>query len=141
VIAAIAVVFALALLVVGGIALVNAVAGSPDKESPSAGPASPSGQSTSSPDASPTAAQTSAATVPLLIRITGQPTTVIVRVPDTGRVLTQGVHDTGEVLQFKEDTLDVVAGNGGSLQVSIYGKLQAAKPQGVRATWYVRPKA
>lgn len=138
-IAAIAVVFALALLVVGGIALVNAVAGSPDKESPSAAPASPSGQSTSSPDASPTV-QTPAASVPLLIRVTGQPTTVIVRVPDTGRVLTQGVHDTGEVLQFKENTLDVVATNGGSLQVSIYGKLQAAKPQGVRATWYVRPK-
>ncbi|WP_433238899.1 hypothetical protein [Actinomadura nitritigenes] len=138
-IAAIAVVFALALLVVGGIALVNAVSGSPDKESPSAAPASPSGQSTSSPDASPTA-RTPAASVPLLIRVTGQPTTVIVRVPDTGRVLTQGVHDTGEVLQFKEDTLDVVAANGGSLQVSIYGKLQAAKPQGARATWYVRPK-
>jgi hypothetical protein len=140
VIAAIAVVFALALLVVGGIALVNAVSGSPDKQSPSAAPASPSGQSTSSPDASPTA-QAPSANVPLLIRVTGQPTTVIVRVPDTGRVLTQGVHDTGEVLQFKEDTLDVVAANGGSLQVSIYGKLQAAKPQGQRATWYVRPKA
>ncbi|GAA0279937.1 hypothetical protein GCM10009527_090350 [Actinomadura nitritigenes] len=139
-IAAIAVVFALALLVVGGIALVNAVSGSPDKERPSAGPASPSGPSTSSPDASPTA-QTPAASVPLLIRVTGQPTTVIVRVPDTGQVLTQGVHDTGEVLQFKEDTLDVVAYNGGSLQVKIYGKLQAAKPPGQRATWYVRPKA
>ena len=139
-IAAIAVVFALALLVVGGIALVNAVSGSPDKERPSAGPASPSGPSTSSPDASPTA-QTPAASVPLLIRVTGQPTTVIVRVPDTGQVLTQGVHDTGVVLQFKEDTLDVVAYNGGSLQVKIYGKLQAAKPPGQRATWYVRPKA
>ncbi|WP_202125991.1 hypothetical protein [Actinomadura physcomitrii] len=138
-IAAIAVVFALALLVVGGIALVNAVSGSPDKEAPSAAPESPSGGRTSSTDASPTAKAPSSS-VPLLIRVTGQPTTVIVRVPDTGRVLTQGVHDTGEVLQFKEDTLDVVASNGGSLQVSIYGKLQAAKPQGQRATWYVRPK-
>ena len=138
-IAAIAVVFALALLVVGGIALVNAVSGSPDKESPSAAPASPSSQSTSSPDASPTA-QTPAANVPLLIRVTGQPTKVVVRVPNTGTVLAQGVHNTGEVLQFKQDTLDVVAENGGSLQVSIYGRLQAAKPQGQRATWYVRPK-
>ncbi|QKG23380.1 gliding motility ABC transporter auxiliary protein [Actinomadura verrucosospora] len=138
-IAAIAVVFALALLVVGGMALVNAVTGSPDKQGPSSAASSPSGQSASSPTASPTA-QAPSASVPLLIKVTGPATTVIVRVPDTGRVLTQGVHNTGEVLQFKENTLDVVATNGGSLQVAIYGKLQPAKPANQRATWFVRPK-
>ncbi|WP_285909791.1 hypothetical protein [Actinomadura opuntiae] len=138
-IAAIAVVFALALLVVGGIALVNAVSGSPDKEPPSTA-ASPSGQTSSAPDASPTAT-TSAANVPLLIEVTGQPTKVVVRVPDTGTVVRSGVLNTGDTLQFDQTTLDVVATNGGALQVTIYGKVQPPKPQGQRATWYVRPKS
>jgi hypothetical protein len=139
VIAAIAVVFALALLVVGGVALVNAVTSSPDKPTPSAAP-SPTDSTSSPPSASPTA-RVPAASIPLLIRVTGQATTVIVRVPDTGVVVTQGVHDTGEVLQYKQDTLDVVAANGGSLTVTIYGKVQPAKPANQRATWYVRPKS
>ncbi|MFB4302057.1 hypothetical protein [Actinomadura sp. NTSP31] len=140
VIAAIAVVFALALLVVGGIALVNAVAGSPDKESPSTA-APPSGQSTpSSPGASPSR-KTPAANVPLLIEVTGQPTKVVIRVPDTGTVVRSGVLNTGDTLQFDEKTLDVVANNGGSLQVTIYGKVQPPQPAGQRATWYVRPKS
>jgi hypothetical protein len=137
VIAAVAVVFALALLVVGGMALVNAVTGSPSKNAPSSA-ASPS-ESTPSAEASPTE-KSPASSVPLLIEVTGAPTKVFVRVPDTGTVLKSGTLETGDTLQFDQKTLDLVATDGSALRVTIYGKVQPQKPAGVRATWLVRPK-
>ncbi|MGP4026216.1 RodZ domain-containing protein [Actinomadura sp. 3N407] len=130
-----AVMAALALLVVGGMALVNAVSGDPEQKGPvSAEP--------SSAEASPSptqATRSQAAAVPLVLRVTGQPTNVVVRVADAqGKVLTNGTLDTGDTLQYDEAPLQVVATNGGSLQVTIYGEVQPRKPNGQRGQWFVR---
>ncbi|WP_141579408.1 RodZ domain-containing protein [Actinomadura sp. WMMA1423] len=131
---------ALALLIVGGMALVNAVMSEPDKKGPATG-ASPSGDggrttpSSSETKTSPTAA------LPLVIRVTGQPTKVVVRVADAGgKVLANGPLNTGDTLQFKESPLQVVASNGGAVQVVIYGKVQPRMVNGQRGEWFVKAR-
>jgi hypothetical protein len=137
-----AVVAAMALLVVGGMALVNAVTGEPDQKGPS-GVASPSaggGDGKTSPTSDEKT--TPAADVPLVISVTGQPTNVVVRVADTqGEVLTNGTLQTGVTLKYDQAPLQVVAGNGGSLKVVIYGEVQPEKPAGQRGQWFVKAKS
>lgn len=129
---------ALALLVVGAMALVNAVTGEPDPKGPSTA-VSPSDASAGSTTPSATVSQT--AVLPLVIRVTGPATTVVVRIADTGgRVLTNETLKTGDTLQYREVPLSVVAGNGGALQVVIYGKVQPREPAGERAQWFVRAR-
>ncbi|GGV16211.1 hypothetical protein GCM10010182_41260 [Actinomadura cremea] len=121
----------LALLVVGGMALVNAVSGEPDQKGPSA--SAPAGGAEGSPTPSGgTATQTPA----LLIRVTGAPTDVVVRVP-AGEVLFKGTMSTGETYRYYETPLDVVAVNGASLDVAIHGDRQDPKPAGRRGQWAV----
>ncbi|WP_433465871.1 RodZ domain-containing protein [Spirillospora sp. CA-128828] len=129
---------ALALLIVGGMALVNAIISEPDKTGPSTA-ASPSvGKTTPSSNGTTTSPR---AALPLVIRVTGQPTTVVVRVADAGgKVLTNGTLNTGDTLQYEDAPLQVVATNGGSLQVVIYGKVQPREPNGQRAQWFVRAR-
>lgn len=139
---------ALALLVVGGMALVNAISGDSEQKGPvSSAPSSSQdgggGGGGSGGDADANARSTSgttpAASVPLVIRVTGQPTNVVVRVADAqGKVLTNGVLDNGDILQYDEAPLQVVATNGGALQVTIYGEVQPRKPDGRRGQWFVR---
>ncbi|MEW2357434.1 hypothetical protein [Spirillospora sp. NPDC029432] len=136
---------ALALLVVGGMALVNALTGSSSKDPGSAAPpaASESGDSgasagtpaaprTSRPAQSPAAAQT-----PLVIRVTGAPTQVYVRGTTSGDVFHSGVLGTGEARKYDQVPLSVVAVNGGSVEVTIYGEVQERKPSGTRGEWFV----
>jgi hypothetical protein len=137
-----AVVAALALLIVGGMALFNAIAGEPDQKGPKTA-VSPTGDgdggrtSPSSNDAT----TSPSAELPLVIRVTGRPTTVVVRVADTGgKVLTNGTLNTGETLQYEEAPLQVVASNGGSLRVTIYGEVQPREPNGRRAQWFVEDR-
>ncbi|MFA1540474.1 RodZ domain-containing protein [Actinomadura monticuli] len=133
---------ALALLVVGGMALINAVTGEPEQKGPSTA-ASPSGDGDGGGKASPSSTEktTPAARVPLVISVTGQPTTVVVRVADAGgKVLTNGQLNTGDTLKYDQAPLQVVATNGGSLRVVIYGEVQPAKPAGQRGEWLVRAK-
>jgi Domain of unknown function (DUF4115) len=138
------VVLALALLVVGGLALVNALTSS----SSDPGSAAPAG--TSEPDAggasesaSPAPQQTrsartaAAAATPLLIRVVGAPTQVFVRVSGSGEVLQQGTLNTGEARQYEEAPLDVVAGNAAAVEVTIYGEKQPPKAAGARGEWFV----
>jgi hypothetical protein len=133
-----AVVAALALLVVGGMALVNAISGEPENKGPSTA-ASPSEAPKTSASGDPTTSPK--ATLPLVIRVTGQPTNVVVRVADTGgKVLTNGTLNTGDTLQYEDAPLQVVATNGGSLQVVIYGRVQARQPNGQRAQWFVKAR-
>ncbi len=133
-----AVIAALALLVVGAMALVNAVTGEPDPKGPSAA-VSPSDASAGS--TSPDATTSPTVVLPLVIRVIGPATPVVVRIADTsGRVLTNGTLKTGDTLQYREAPLQVVAANGGSLQVVIYGKLQPREPAGERAQWFVRSR-
>ncbi|WP_309237284.1 RodZ domain-containing protein [Actinomadura sp. BRA 177] len=132
---------ALALLVVGGMALVNAVTGEPDQKGPS-GVASPSAEDGGKTSPSSNEKSTPASDVPLVISVTGQPTTVVVRVADTqGEVLTNGTLQTGVTLKYDQAPLQVVAGNGGSLKVVIYGEVQPEKPAGQRGQWFVKAKS
>ena len=145
-IAAVAVLLALGLLVAGGIALVNALTSSSGGPGPvgTAGSSDPGEvEPTASETASPrttrsarTSSSTASAT-PLLIRVTGAPTQVYVRVSGSGEVLTQGVLNTGEARQYEQAPLDVVAANGASLEVYIYGRKQPQKPAGERGEWFV----
>lgn len=135
-----AVVAALALLVVGGMALVNAVTGEPEKKGPSTA-VSPSGGGEDGGADSPSAAASHSSALPLVIRVTGPATSVVVRVADTGgKVLTNSTLKTGDTLQYEEAPLQVVAVNGGSLEVVIYGKVQPREPAGQRAQWLVRAR-
>ncbi len=130
---------ALALLVVGGMALFNAVTGEPDQAGPSVASPSDGGGKTSPSSKEKT---TPAADVPLVISVTGQPTNVVVRVADTrGEVLTNGTLQTGVTLKYDQAPLQVVATNGGSLKVVIYGEVQPQKPAGQRGQWFVKAKS
>lgn len=130
---------ALALLVVGAMALVDAVSGDPEQKGPVTS-GTPSGGGGGEASSAPGQAATSpAAPVPLVIRVVGQPTNVLVRVADVqGKVLTNSVLDNGDILQYDDAPLQVVAANGGSLQVTIYGEEQPRKPNGQRGQWFVR---
>lgn len=77
--------------------------------------------------------------VPSLEIFATTPTTVVIRVPDTGKIV---YNDTlapdDKPKQFFQESLDVVATNGGALQVQIYGKAQKQLPAGQLGTWSVR---
>jgi hypothetical protein len=144
-IAAIAVVLALALFVVGGLALVNALTSSssdPGSTSP-AGTQEQQDGADASESASPAPQQTRSArtasveALPLLIRVVGTPTQVFVRVSGSGEVLQTGTLNTGEVRQYEQAPLDVVAINGAAVEVTIYGKKQPPKTAGARGEWFV----
>ncbi|NDU77323.1 hypothetical protein GWI34_32590 [Actinomadura sp. DSM 109109] len=131
---------ALALLIVGGMALVNAITGEPDKKGPAPG-AAPSGDAGRTTPSSNETTTSPTSPLPLVIRVTGQPTAVVVRVADAGgKVLANSTLNTGDTLQFKEAPLQVVARDGGSLQVVIYGKVQPREPSGQRAQWLVKAR-
>ncbi|MDL4773699.1 MULTISPECIES: hypothetical protein [Thermomonosporaceae] len=136
-------VLALALLVVGGMALVNALTSEPDQPPGPAGAAPSDSADTANRSSSPSArrsAAPAASATPLLIKVIGPATSVFVRSSDTNEVvLPQTVLAVGETRRFDHAPLDMVAGNGSSLQVTIYGKLQTPKPAG-RSTWTVRER-
>ncbi|MFD0902458.1 DUF4115 domain-containing protein [Actinomadura sediminis] len=120
----------LALLVVGGMALVNAVSGDPDSKGPSATASSDGG------GGSPSASAGSSSQAPaLLIRVVGAPTKVVVRIPD-GEILFTGTMSTGETYRYEETPLSVVADNGASLEVAIHGEPQDPA-QAQRTEWSV----
>ncbi|MFI0369278.1 RodZ domain-containing protein [Actinomadura sp. 1N219] len=123
-------------------ALVNAVSGEPEQKGPSTNASRPAAEETSGGDPSPETATSPTAALPLVIRVTGPATQVVVRVADTGgKVLTKGILNQGETRNYKEAPLQVVAFNGGAVQVVIYGKVQPPEPDGQRAEWFVKPRA
>ncbi|MES9538061.1 MULTISPECIES: hypothetical protein [unclassified Actinomadura] len=131
---------ALALLIVGGMALVNAIMSEPDKKGPATGVSASSDGGRKTPSGSEATTSPTAA-LPLVIHVTGQPTKVVVRVADAGgKVLANGPLSTGDTLQFKEAPLAVAASNGGSLQVVIYGEVQPRQPNGQRAQWFIKAR-
>ncbi|MBX6769088.1 MAG: hypothetical protein IRY90_18390 [Actinomadura rubrobrunea] len=133
---------ALALLVIGGIALVNALTSEPEGTPPGAAETAGSEKNLGSADATPTRRSTaqSATATPLVIRVVGAPTRVVVTVPGTGEVLQQGVLNTGEARQYDKAPLQVVAADGGSVEVLIYGRQQPRAPAGERKSWFVPAK-
>ncbi|WP_344958811.1 hypothetical protein [Actinomadura miaoliensis] len=130
---------ALALLVVGGVALVNALSsdseGGPPETAATAGTAGTPGSADPAPTRS--SRSRSAASTPLVIRVIGAPTKVVVTVPETGEVLQQGVLNTGEERQYDKAPLQVVAADGGAVEVLIYGREQPRATAGERKNWFV----
>lgn len=124
---------ALALVVVGAVALVNALT----SESPGPGPATTTTvqPGTEEPADPP---ETGGTTAPALeITVVGQPTNVFVREPGTGgAVLLRAVLGTGETRRYEQAPLDVVVANSASVQVRIYGTLQR-DVDGGRGEWFV----
>ncbi|WP_243719715.1 RodZ domain-containing protein [Actinomadura sp. KC06] len=121
-------------------ALVNAVSGEPEQKGPSSNASRPAAEETSGGDPSPETATSPAVALPLVIRVTGPATYVFVRVADTGKVLTKGTLNQGETRNYKEAPLQVVAYNGGAVQVVIHGKVQPPKADGQRGEWFVKPR-
>lgn len=122
----------MALLVVGGMALVNALKSGDDGKQgrPSAG-ATASGGATHQGSAKATAA------TPLVIKVVGAATNVVVTVAGSNEVLQQGVLNPGEGRKYDDAPLNVVASDGGAVQVIICGKTQPQKQTGQRGTWFV----
>ncbi|MUN35855.1 hypothetical protein [Actinomadura litoris] len=129
------------LLVAGGLSLVNAVSGDSDNHDPatvSPSPGDGGGQNRSAPSRSPSSSASGA--LPLVIRVTGPATNVVVRVATTGEILTQALLSTGDTRKYEQTPLQVVATNGGALEVMIYGRKWPPKPSGSRGQWFVSAK-
>lgn len=138
-----AVVLALVLLVVGGIALFGALTS--DAAAPSSPQATPTNvRSVASPPRSRTASaqsQASFASRSLVIKVTGAPTKVYVAISgNTSQVLENGVLNTGDIRQYDEAPLDVVITNGGAVDVWIYGRRQTKGQPGQKAQWHISAK-
>ncbi|MFC5180544.1 hypothetical protein [Actinomadura harenae] len=120
-----------ALLVVGGIALFNAVnTGDDSKPRQSAGASSPGGSQQSG-------GEKANASTPLVIKVVGPATSVLVTVAGSNKVLAQGMLNPGEGRKIEDAPLNVVASDGGAVQVTICGKVQPRKTSGERGTWFV----
>lgn len=126
---------ALALLVVGGAALFNALTSKSSGPGPSpATTGATSGSRKTRPQADPTAP-------PLQITVTGPPTGVFVKVPGTtGAVLYKGTLSTGETRRYDQAPLDVVVDDSTAVQVRIYGELQKDPDGQGRGEWFVPPQ-
>ncbi|WP_051467568.1 hypothetical protein [Actinomadura oligospora] len=121
-----------ALLVVGGIALFNAVNTGDDTKPQQSARASASGGRQHS------GGQKASASTPLVIKVVGSSATnVLVTVAGSNHVLAQGQLNPGEGRRIEDAPLNVVASDGGAVQVTICGKVQPRKPSGQRGTWFV----
>ncbi|MFC4912456.1 hypothetical protein [Actinomadura gamaensis] len=120
-----------ALLVVGGMALFNALDSGDDGKPHQAAASSASGA------VKQTGTASASATTPLVIKVVGAATNVVVTVAGSNEVLQQGVLNPGEGRKYDDAPLNVVASNGGAVQVIICGKEQPPKENGQRGTWFV----
>jgi hypothetical protein len=127
---------ALALLVVGGISLVNALT----SESAPPAPETPTITATSAPRTE-APSEPVAGTVPALqINVIGGPTNVVVKEPGTsGTILERGLLNPGEIRTYDQAPLYVVVDNSASVEVRIYGKLKR-DADGGRGQWEVPRK-
>jgi hypothetical protein len=139
-IAVLAVVLALVLLIVGGVALFGALAtDAAPSSTPQATPATGKSAAASRSRPAGTSPRSSAATrLSLMIQVTGKPTRVFVTVSgNTSQVLEDSVLSTGDIRQYDDAPLDVVVADGSAVKVYIYGKLQAKSSPGQKGEWHV----
>ncbi len=121
---------ALTLVVVGGLALFNALT------APSPGP-SPSRAASETADGGDTAEPSNPTAPPLQITVIGKPTEVFVKVSGSGgAVLQRGVLGPGETRRYEQVPLNVVVYDSTSVEVRIYGEI-AEDPDGGRGEWEV----
>ncbi|MGI5166346.1 hypothetical protein ACQEU3_18510 [Spirillospora sp. CA-253888] len=130
---------ALALVVVGGMALVNALTSEAEKPVPT-----PSAGGGGKEPGAPTPRRSGASATQsnsLVVEVIGnRPVNVVVKIAGTNDILLSGPLNPGEGRQWTESPLDVVASDGGALEVTIYGKVQERGQSGQRGTWFVRKR-
>jgi hypothetical protein len=134
------VVIVLVLLVVGGVALVGALS---SDAAPNSAPAMPATDSSAASPEARTASKpsrSSATRHTLVIKVTGAPTKVYVTVSGNSQVLLNEVLRTGDLRQYDEAPLDVVAANGAAVDVYIHGKQQPKRTAGRSAQWHVNSR-
>ncbi|WP_140175478.1 hypothetical protein [Thermomonospora catenispora] len=121
---------ALTLVVVGGLALFNALT------APAPGPAPSRAISDTATDGA-TATPSDPTAPPLQITVIGKPTEVFVKVSGSGgAVLQRGVLGPGETRRYDQVPLDVVVYDSSSVEVRIYGEI-VEDPDGGRGEWEV----
>jgi hypothetical protein len=130
-----AVALALALLVIGGFALLGALTSGPaDTVSSSSTPTAVASRRTTEPTSG---ANTGTGAPTLQIRVVGAPTKVYVAVPGSAPSIIRqnGVLNTGEVRRYDDAALDVVVSNGAAVQVTINGVPQTQGASGQTQRW------
>ncbi|MFC9977919.1 hypothetical protein ACFVH6_44135 [Spirillospora sp. NPDC127200] len=133
---------ALALVVVGGMALVNALTSEAEKPvpTPSAGEGTGSGKESDAPTPRRSGASATQGNSLMVEVIGSQPVNVVVKIAGSNDILLSGPLNPGEGRQWTESPLDVVASDGGALKVTIYGEVQERGQPGQRGTWFVRKR-
>jgi hypothetical protein len=130
------VVLALALLVIGGLALFRVFTSESDG---GGGPkTSPQNGTTVRVTRSAIRTPKTTATHTLALKVTGPPTRVTVIMPGgTNSVLLDQVLGTGEVRYFDQGPLEVVVANGGAVDIYVHGKRQPDGEPGRRTQYHV----
>jgi hypothetical protein len=130
------VVLALALLVIGGLALFRVFTSESDRDS---GPkASPQNGTAVRVTKSATRTPKTTTTHTLALKVTGAPTRVTVIMPGgTNQVLLDQVLGTGEVRYFDQGPLEVVVANGSAVDIYVHGKRQPKGKPGQRTQYHV----
>jgi hypothetical protein len=138
-IAVLAVVLALMLLIVGGLALFGALSSDAAPSStPQATPATGKSAASASRPAGTPPRSSAATRLSLKIQVIGKPTRVFVTVSgNTSQVLEDGVLNTGDIRQYDDAPLDVVVADGSAVNLYIYGRLQAKSRPGQKGEWHV----
>jgi len=121
---------AVALVVIGGYALINALT------SPAPGPA-PSDTVSRELDAGDSGQSAGSSQIPLQITVTGPPTNVFVQVAGGGEVLQKGILATGETRMYTQTPLNVVVEDSSAVVVRIYGKVVEDGNGRGRGEWIV----
>ena len=136
-IAAAAVVLAIALLVVGGVALWGALTSDPEPPTPGASQADPpAGAAAPSSNRQPQTATQSPAQA-LVVRCRAARCRVFIAVPPANDVVFNGTLGRGETRTADEARLNLVVGDGSTVDVFINGKLQPKGQPGERAKYSI----
>ena len=132
-IAVAAVALAIALLVIGGVALWGALTSEPARPGPETSGADPPAESGSAPPRRPEQSRTSAFTGDaLVVRCRAPRCGVFISSPPNNDVLFNGTLRQGDERTADEPRMTLVVSDGSTVDVYINGKLQAKGPPGKR---------
>ena len=137
-IAAAAVVLAIALLVVGGVALWGALTSEAEPPTPGASRADPPASSAAEPsDRQPQSASTSRPASALFVRCRAARCRVFIAVPPANDVLFNGSLGRGETRTHDEPRMNLLVADSSTVDVYINGKLQPKGEPGERQRYTI----